>query len=339
VKPIRPRSSADGRRRHQASVARRRPRHAFALAACLVWQAAFPARSQPDEPAPSTAAVRLEYRYHAGERIDMEVSHRAPTETTIGGTKQSTETATDSTKTWTIVAVDPAGRATLEHSVDGVTMTTRTSDRGMVRWSSRGEDPPPLGYDAVRQSLGVPLSRLVVDRCGRVIERQDLRPMPPSSTGDLIIVPLPDDPVAAGAEWNVPQEVVVEVPNGPRRAVRTRLRYRLESVRDGIATIAVDTTVLTPLDDPRLEARLLERIWNGTILFDIAKGRVIRRTTGIDRRVVGFSGPESSLRYKSSLEERLVEPPAPTGNGQPRTSAAPVDRSGWLGRRGPNAAG
>ena len=46
---------------------------------------------------------------------------------------------------------------------------------------------------------------------------------------------------------------------------------------------------------------------NGTIDFDIERGRVLRRTTGIDRRVVGFEGPESSVRYKSSLEERLVE--------------------------------
>jgi len=88
--------------------------------------------------------------------------------------------------------------------------------------------------------------------------------------------------------------------------VRIRLRYRLDSVRDGLATIAVDTTVLTPVDDPRLESRLLERIWDGTIVFDIEKGRVISRKTAIDRRVVGFGGPQSSLRYQASQEERLA---------------------------------
>jgi hypothetical protein len=101
--------------------------------------------------------------------------------------------------------------------------------------------------------------------------------------------------------------VIVDVPGGVRKAVRTRLRYQITGIRDGIATIRVDTTVLTPIDDPRLESRLLERIWNGTIEFDIDRGRVLRRATGIDRRVVGFEGPESSVRYKSSLEERLVE--------------------------------
>ncbi len=249
---------------------------------------------------------RLEYRFREGETVTMKVAHRARTETTISGTTQTTETATDSTKRWHVAAVDGQGRATIEHSVEDVSMTSRTSDRGEVRFDSRGTEPPPPGYEGVRESLGRTLSRVVVDRDGRVLSRTDLRPSPEAASGDLMVVPLPEDPVATGAEWTVPQEVVVEVPGGPRKAVRTRLRYRLESVRDDVATITVDTTVLTPVDDPRLEARLLERIWEGTIEFDLAAGRVASRSTGIDRRVVGFSGQESSVRYRASLEERLV---------------------------------
>ncbi len=260
-----------------------------------------------DAPAPEPPTWRLEYRFREGETVVMAVAHRARTETTISGTTQSTETATDSTKRWRVVAVSDEGRATIEHSVDEVTMTSRTSDKGEVRFDSRGDAPPPAGYEAVRESLGRPLSRVVIDREGRVLSRTDIRPSPESSSGDLMVVPLPDGPVATGAEWTVPQEVVVEVPGGPRKAVRTRLRYRLEAVRDDRATISVDTTVLTPVDDPRLEARLLERIWEGTIEFDLASGRVVSRSTGIDRRVVGFSGQESSVRYRASLEEKLLE--------------------------------
>ena len=286
-------------------------RHARRVVRLLVLAVAGCAVSPPTSgfgAAPATGpVVRLEYRFREGESIDMDVSHRALTETTVGATAQATETATDSRKTWKVLAVDGDGHATLEHSVDDVTMTSRTSDRGQVRWSSAGDDPAPPGYEQVKASLGVPLSRLVIDRSGRILQRRELRPCPPSSTGDLVVVPLPEEPVAEGAEWIVPQEVVVDLPGGARKAVRTRLRYRLESLRDGIATISVDTTVLTPVDDPRLESRLLERIWNGTIEFDVERGRVVRRETGIDRRVVGFEGPESSVRYKSSLEERLVD--------------------------------
>lgn len=253
------------------------------------------------------AAVRLAYRFRSGDRIEMAVAHRALTETTMNGVTQTVETMTDSTKTWRVVAVDAEGRATLEQSVDDVTMTSRTSDRGEVRWDSNGTAEPPPGYEEVRQSLGVPLVRLVVAPDGRIHERRELRPCPSSASGDLVVVPLPTEPVSSGAEWTVPQEVVVEVPGGPRKAVRTRLRYRLVDVADGRATIRVDTTVLTPIDDPRLEARLLERIWDGEIRFDVEAGRVESRRTGIDRRVVGFGGPQSSVRYKASLEERLVD--------------------------------
>jgi hypothetical protein len=253
------------------------------------------------------AAVRLAYRFRAGDRIDMTVAHRAVTETTMNGTTQTVETMTDSTKTWRVIGIDADGRATLEHSVDDVTMTSRTSDRGEIRWESGSTAEPPPGYEGVRQSLGVPLVRMVVGPDGRIHDRRELRPCPPSASGDLVVVPLPTEPVSSGAEWTVPQEVVVEVPGGPRKAVRTRLRYRLVDVADGRATIRVDTTVLTPIDDPRLEARLLERIWDGEIRFDVEAGRVESRRTGIDRRVVGFGGPQSSVRYKASLEERLVD--------------------------------
>jgi hypothetical protein len=205
-----------------------------------------------------------------------------------------------------VVALDDAGRATLEHSVDDVTMTSRTSDRGEVRWNAAGDAEPPPGYEGVRASLGKPIVRLVVAADGRVIDRRELLPCPPAATGDLVVVPLPEAPVRVGHEWTVPQEVVVEAPGGASKAVRTRIRYRLDALADGIATIAVDTTVLTPVDEPAIEARLLERIWNGTIRFDVAAGRVVDRATAIDRRVVGFGGPQSSVRYKASLEERAV---------------------------------
>lgn len=281
----------------------RRAGAALALvAACLALPGAG-GRARGDE-----VPVRLAYHFREGEEVVMQVAHRAHSDTTINGVTQSTETATESKKRWRVVEVTPDGRATIEHSVDDVTMSSRTSDQGEVRWTSRGEETPPPGYEGVPESLGRPLSRVVIDGAGRVLSRTQLFPSPESASGDLMVVPLPDDPVGPGAEWTVPQELVVEVPGGPRRAVRTRLRYRLAEVRDGLARISVDTTVLTPVDDPRLEARLIERIWDGTIEFDVATGRVVSRSTGIDRRVVGFSGEQSSVRYRSQLEERLVDP-------------------------------
>lgn len=283
-----------------------------ALAGGLIASVALQAADPVPVPVPvaATAGVVLRYVFRQGDDLASAVTHRALTETTMNGVTQGVETSTDSTRTWNVVAVNEAGEATLEQVVDEVTMTSRSSDQGEVRWSSGSLVNPPPGYEGVRQSLGVPLVRLRVTADGRILERRELRPCPAAATGDLVIVPLPEEPVVVGHEWTVPDEVVVEVPGGPRKAVRTRLRYRLERLEDGIATIAIDTTVLTPVDDPRLEARLLERIWDGTIRFDVEAGRIVGRRTAIDRRVVGFGGPQSSIRYKASLEERVARPKA-----------------------------
>ena len=122
--------------------------------------------------AAADAPVTLRYTYVPGESVATRVAHRALTETTMNGTTQAVETMTDSTKTWTVVAVDAAGAATLEHAVDDVTMTSRTSDRGEIRWTSTGDDEPPPGYELVPHSLGVPLVRMVVAPDGRVLDVQ-----------------------------------------------------------------------------------------------------------------------------------------------------------------------
>ena len=121
-----------------------------------------------------------------------------------------------------------------------------------------------------------------------------------------MVVPLPDSPVTTGTSWTVPNTIIIELPGGARKSVRTRLRYQVTKLEDDRASIKVDTTVLTPIHDTQTESRLLERIWSGKIIFDIDRGCVIERSVGVDRRVVGFHGPASSIRYKASREEQLI---------------------------------
>jgi hypothetical protein len=234
------------------------------------------------------------------------VSHRALTETTVNGTTQHVETATDSIKSWKIIGVDKDGSATLEHLVDHVKMMTRTSGMETVRWDSDSPETPPEGYGGVQLGLGKPLSELTIDSCGRIINRKNFFPSPPSNTGDLMVVPLPDAPVTVGTIWTVPDSVVVELPGGKRKSVRTRLRYQVSKLDEDLAIIKVDTTVLTPIHDTQTESRLLERIWSGQITFDIGRGCVLERSVSVDRRVIGFHGPASSIRYKASRKEQLV---------------------------------
>ncbi|MDA7886459.1 hypothetical protein N9B10_06200 [Pirellulales bacterium] len=273
------------------------------LAALLIYAGSI---SAEDTTSPSKNVQILRYKFRQGETISVRVSHRALTETTINGTTQHVETATDSTKSWKITHVDKDGNATLEHLIDHVKMMSRTSEMETVRWDSDGSKAPPDGYGGVQLSLGKPLSELTIDSCGRVINRKDFFPSPPSNTGDLMVVPLPDEPVAIGTTWTVPDTIVVDIPGSTGKSVRTRLRYQVTKLKKDRATIKVDTTVLTPVHDPQTESRLLERIWSGEIIFSIDHGRIISRSVNVDRRVIGFHGPASSIRYKASREEELA---------------------------------
>ncbi len=273
------------------------------LAALLIYAGSI---SAEDTTSPSKNVQILRYKFRQGETISVRVSHRALTETTINGTSQHVETATDSTKSWKITRVDKDGNATLEHLIDHVKMMSRTSEMETVRWDSDGSKAPPDGYGGVQLSLGKPLSELTIDSCGRVINRKDFFPSPPSNTGDLMVVPLPDEPVAIGTTWTVPDTIVVDIPGSTGKSVRTRLRYQVTKLKKDRATIKVDTTVLTPVHDPQTESRLLERIWSGEIIFSIDHGRIISRSVNVDRRVIGFHGPASSIRYKASREEELA---------------------------------
>lgn len=273
------------------------------LAALLIYAGSI---SAEDTTSPSKNVQILRYKFRQGETISVRVSHRALTETTINGTTQHVETATDSTKSWKITHVDKDGNATLEHLIDHVKMMSRTSEMETVRWDSDGSKAPPDGYGGVQLSLGKPLSELTIDSCGRVINRKDFFPSPPSNTGDLMVVPLPDEPVAIGTTWTVPDTIVVNIPGSTGKSVRTRLRYQVTKLKKDRATIKVDTTVLTPVHDPQTESRLLERIWSGEIIFSIDHGRIISRSVNVDRRVIGFHGPASSIRYKASREEELA---------------------------------
>ena len=117
-----------------------------------------------DEPQVDEQPQLLRYKFSPGETISAKVSHRAITETTINGTTQHIETATDSIKSWKITDVDQDGLATLEHLVDHVKMMTRTSGVESVRWDSDSQEAPPdmkvSNLDLENLSLNSQLTRV-----------------------------------------------------------------------------------------------------------------------------------------------------------------------------------
>jgi hypothetical protein len=140
---------------------------------------------------------------------------------------------------------------------------------------------------------------------GEVTSREVKHPHAGQESDLPITIPLPAQPVAVGAKWNEPHQIFVET-KGEKRKIETRRRFELESVQNGIATINATYQILTPVEAD-VEAQLAQRLTSGTIRVDVEAGRIVSQQHDVDRRIVGFAGPASSMHYLSRFTERLVE--------------------------------
>ena len=78
-------------------------------------------------------------------------------------------------------------------------------------------------------------------------------------------------------------------------------------MKNGVATIGVETQILTPADDPKIRVQLMQKTSRGKIRFDVDAGRMIGQQLDLDERVLAFSGADSSMHYLT----RFTEGPAP----------------------------
>ena len=291
----------------------------FSLTWLLLFAVASIARAAEPAAKTETAAKKdapkylLRYKFHAGEEIRSKVAQVATIETTISGSTQTTEMKSYSTKLWRITAVDADGAMTFEHSVENVDMRNQMSGRQEVRYNSQTDRVAPLGYEDVAKSVGKVLSVITIGPAGDVLKREE-KTLHPASTnsGSMLVAPLPKDPVAIGFVWSTPQEVNVALEEGETKAIQTRQRYELEQVEKGVATIAVETQILTPVSNPKIRVQLIQRLTKGHIRFDIDAGRILSQRTDLDERVLGFSGADSAMHYAGKFTEELLPATAKT---------------------------
>lgn len=247
----------------------------------------------------------LAYKFATGEERRNKVVHLVTVETTIKGATQTAKTRSVSTKVWKITDIDEKGNVTLVHSVSGVEMWQSVSGRQEVRYNSATDKTAPPGYEHVAKSIGVPLATVKMDKFGGILSRENAQPQFNPGIGELSI-PFPQQPVKVGATWSIPDEVVVRLDNMQVKKVQTRQLYKLVSVETGVATISIQTQVITPVSDPRIQSQLVQRLQRGTIKFDLDAGRLIHKQMDLDETVIGFNGPDSLMQYLA----RFTEEPA-----------------------------
>jgi hypothetical protein len=248
----------------------------------------------------------LIYRFQPGEVVRWQVVHQATVRTTFQGQSQTARTRSESIKVWTVNDVSDDGQVELVYTVERVKMINQMPNRASIEYDSQADAEVPAGFEQIAETIGVPLAVLRLSPQGKLLSREDKRAGGPSAPDMPITTPLPAEPVAVGDSWTEPYELTVPLPSGGTRQVSTRRRFELAEVRDGVATIGCEYQVLTPINDPALEAQLVQRLATGTVRFDIRTGRVLSDDSRVDKRVLGFSGPATAIHHVIRRTETLI---------------------------------
>ncbi len=262
----------------------------------------------------------LRYKFAAGEVIRYHVEHAATFRTTIEGTSETARTRTTSVKAWKVIDVMPDGEIEFSHVVEEVQMRNELPERAPVVYDSQKDAEPPPGFEHAAAAVGQTLSIIRMTPAGKIVDRQIKHAQPGYREDTPMVIPLPAQPVAVGHQWNEPHQVTVNLPGGGKKKVDTRRHFKLTGVKNGIATIAVTFQLLTPVAPP-VEAQLVQRLSSGKLRLDIKAGRVLSQQLDVDRRIVGFAGPTSSMHYRMRFTERLATE-ADEVAAKPKASAA-----------------
>jgi hypothetical protein len=266
-----------------------------------------PPTANADDKAPQagTKSYKLRYRFKPGEILRWEVEHRAKVRSTVQGTTQTAETISTSVKIWKVDAVGPEGNAVIVHSVEHVEMTQKYDGRQDIHYSSDSDATPPPSFENVAKAVGKPLAQLTLDPRGTVVKREE-HYVQAAPQQENVTLPLPENAVTLGEEWTLPADIVVTLPGGATKKIKARQLYRLESVDDGVASLHLETQVLTPVHDPQIESQLVQSKASGVIRFDIGAGRIVSQQSDIDEHVHGFQGEGSSIHYVARFTEKLL---------------------------------
>ena len=259
-----------------------------------------------------TIAVRADenfyellYRFKEGEQLRWKVMQQLRVKTSMEEKTEVVETISTSTKLWTVTEVDADGTATIEHLVEEAEMHRKQTDFPDSSYNSKTDEEIPLGYEQVSQSIDTPLLRLKIAPNGELLSRTPLVPYSLGTLDSKILIQLPKEKVKVGETWKIPEEAVLPQPNGTVKKVRLQKIYTLNSVKNDLAVISYKTERLSPVEEPKFEIQLFDKLVSGRVELDLATGHILRQQTDVKGYVLGFEGENSSIDHVARLVEEF----------------------------------
>ncbi len=249
--------------------------------------------------------VLLRYKLQPGEQLVSKVVHLADTRTKMSDHEETSSSRTISEKVWEVSAVNPQGEMTFEYRINSVELAQSVGAGEELKYNSLTDTEAPDMFKHVAETVSQPLATVTINPQGQVINRDSKLKNPQLGMGELTL-PLPEEALQIGAQWSVPREARVKSEAGVHKTIKLRELYTLEKVSAGVATIRIESQPLTPVSDPSTESQLIQQLSKGVIKFDVDQGRMLSKELIWSDEIIGFRGPQTSLKYEAKFTEELL---------------------------------
>jgi hypothetical protein len=288
-----------------------RPEHGLRAALVLAVTVAV---SSVTVRAEDAGVYQLKYKFQPGQFLYYEVENTMKIVTRFKEAKEDISNQSQAWKQLRVVSIDEQGHATLEPMVERVVMQATKDAEAPVNYDSARDPEPPFQFLEVKKTIGEVQARITVASNG------DLKEVTPLVTNDPalkaaaekkdprlnFLVVMPAQPVKIGDSWKDRFPVEVTVGKNLQQEVILQRTYALSAVKGSVASIKLRTSVVTPVNDPQIEAQLIQRTLAGVIEFDLEKGLILLMNTKVDQSVIGAFGPESSMSAVTKSVEKLL---------------------------------
>jgi hypothetical protein len=260
----------------------------------------------------TASAQDARFRWQPGQVLTYRVAQVTSAADVSEGNKTETTTKLNETKRWQVLAVDPAGVATLQLSLTALRLETTTPKGETILFDSASlEKSDAQLREQMARYVGVPLAVLRVDGFGRVIEVKDCKFGPSSrfESEPPFVVTLPAGAVAPGSSWQRTYQVTLEPPQGTGEKYDAVQQYVCKAADGLTTTVGVTTSI------PKLPGALADRIPllqvqpEGEVVFDVRAGRLQTARLQIDKELKDYQGEGSSYQFRSTYTEEYVANP------------------------------
>ncbi|WP_437185632.1 DUF6263 family protein [Planctomicrobium sp. SH668] len=264
--------------------------------------------------ADDNATYLLRYKFEPDQTVRYNVKLEDSYKIQVGLDTDEPYSKQTSVKNYVVRKVEADGSGILELSIESVDLEIFQNNESYHYNSLVDLDPKdqPV-FEAMANLIGRPHLQIQMSTRGIVTAFNPLTPgdQVPDNPGQVafdVLLHLPEEAVKINDSWKEDFELRIPLADSTlRKTIKMQRRYTLKSVEGDLATIDIQTRVLSPLDSAAEEIHFLRRKPAGTVVLDLDKGILVSKSLKQDNQVSGFEQGASLMHFQQEISETLHE--------------------------------